>query len=40
MVAKTRKYFYTPKNYQFYLNEWRSIMLKNVISANPKKNLI
>jgi hypothetical protein len=39
MVAKTRKYFHTSENYQLYLNEWRSIMLKNVISANSKKNL-
>jgi hypothetical protein len=40
MVAKTRKYFYTFENYQLYLNEWRSIMLKDVISANLKKDLI
>jgi hypothetical protein len=40
MIAKIRKYFHTSENYQLYLNEWRSIMLKNVISANPEKNLI
>jgi hypothetical protein len=40
MVVKTREYFHTPENYQLYLNEWRSIMLKNVISANPGKDLI
>jgi hypothetical protein len=39
MVAKIRKYFHTPENYQIYLNEWRSIMLKNVISANSEKDL-
>jgi hypothetical protein len=38
MVAKTRKYFHTLENYQLYLNEWRSIMLKNVISANSEKD--
>jgi hypothetical protein len=38
MVAKTRKYFHTFENYQLYLNEWRSIMLKDVISANSKKD--
>jgi hypothetical protein len=40
MVAKTREYFHTPENYQLYLNEWRSTMLKDVISANLEKNLI
>jgi hypothetical protein len=40
MVAQTRKYFHTFENYQLYLNEWPSIMLKNVISANSKKDLI
>jgi hypothetical protein len=39
MVAKTREYFHTSENYQLYLNEWRSIMLKDVISANSEKNL-
>jgi hypothetical protein len=39
MVAKIRMYFHTFRNYQLYLNEWRSIMLKDVIFANSEKNL-
>ncbi|KAI0997435.1 hypothetical protein K3495_g10751 [Podosphaera aphanis] len=39
MVNKTRAYFHTPENYQAYLMEWRSTMLKSVIEANPEKNM-
>jgi hypothetical protein len=40
MVACTYTYFYTPKNYQLYINEWKSTVLKDVIAANPEKNII
>jgi hypothetical protein len=39
IVTKTRAYFHTPKNHQFYLSEWRTILLKNVIATNSDKNL-
>jgi hypothetical protein len=39
MVIKTRAYFHTPENHQFYLSEWRTILLKNVIAINPDKDL-
>jgi hypothetical protein len=39
MVARTRTYIHTPENYQLYLNEWRSTMLKDVIAANPERDI-
>jgi hypothetical protein len=40
MIAKTRLRFNSPEYYQLYLNEWRSLMLKDVAAANPDKNLL
>jgi hypothetical protein len=39
MVQKTRKYFHTTENHQQYFKEWRTTMLRDVIAANPDKNL-
>jgi DNA-binding PadR family transcriptional regulator len=39
MVQKIREYFHITENHQQYLNEWRTIMLRDVIAANPDKDL-
>ncbi|KAI0997170.1 hypothetical protein K3495_g11017 [Podosphaera aphanis] len=39
MIEKTRSYFHTSENYQAYLMEWRSTMLKSTIEANPERNI-
>jgi hypothetical protein len=39
MIARIYTYFHTPENHQFYINEWRSTVLKDVITANPEKNI-
>lgn len=39
MVERMRLYFHTPENHQLFLNEWRSIMLKDIVAANPDKDL-
>jgi len=39
MIIETKKFFHTPENEQMYLNEWRSTTYKEVIRANPDKDL-
>jgi hypothetical protein len=39
MIERMRSYFYTPENQQLFLNEWRLIMLKDVVAVNPDKDL-
>ncbi|KAF1350556.1 hypothetical protein EJ07DRAFT_169093 [Lizonia empirigonia] len=39
IIAKLGAYFHTTENYQLFLNEWRTIMLKDVIASNPDKTI-
>ena len=39
MTQKLREYFHTAENHQLFLNEWRTLMLKDIITANPDKDL-
>ncbi|KAF1828306.1 hypothetical protein BDW02DRAFT_652134 [Decorospora gaudefroyi] len=39
MTQKLREYFHTAENNQLFLNEWRTLMLKDIITANPDKDL-
>lgn len=39
MIGKMKAYFYTPENHKLSLNEWRTTMLKDVVAANPDKDL-
>ncbi|KAF2034200.1 hypothetical protein EK21DRAFT_108240 [Setomelanomma holmii] len=39
LCDRTRAYFHTAENHQHFLNEWRSIMLRDIITANLDKSL-
>ncbi|KAF7578000.1 hypothetical protein PtrM4_022400 [Pyrenophora tritici-repentis] len=39
IIKKLGEYFHTSENYQMFLSEWRTIMLKDVIANNPDKTL-
>ncbi|EFQ89223.1 hypothetical protein PTT_14592, partial [Pyrenophora teres f. teres 0-1] len=39
IIKRLGEYFYTSENYQMFLSEWRTIMLKDVIANNPDKTL-
>lgn len=39
VIGMLGDYFHTSKNFQLFLNEWRTIMLKDVIATNSKKTL-
>ncbi|KAF2028536.1 hypothetical protein EK21DRAFT_113704 [Setomelanomma holmii] len=39
LCDRTQAYFHTAKNHQHFLNKWRSIMLWDIITANPDKSL-
>ena len=37
VIQRLGDYFHTSENYQMFLNEWRTIMLKDVIAEHPEK---
>ncbi|KAK1914262.1 hypothetical protein P3342_007508 [Pyrenophora teres f. teres] len=39
IIKRLGEYFHTSENYQMFLSEWRTIMLKDVIANNPDKTL-
>jgi lysyl-tRNA synthetase class I len=39
ILAQLNAYFHTSENYQLFLNEWRTVMLKDVIASNHDKDL-
>jgi hypothetical protein len=39
LCERIQTYFHTAENHQHFLNEWRAIMLRDIITTNPDKTL-
>lgn len=39
MVERMRAYFHTPENHQLFLHEWRTTMLKDIVTSNLDKTM-